>query len=125
MPYPPQSLGWLRPFALSTSLALALRAVVACQWPLAVSEASQQTKLTIFPNPSTSHFYIQSGVDFATDTKFHLVNAIGQDITSQCTFRKEAPNRYYLSTTRLTPGTYFVQVVSQTGATTTKKVTIQ
>ncbi len=85
----------------------------ACQWPLAVSEALQQTKLTIFPNPSTSHFYIQSGVDFAADTKFHLYNAIGQDITSQCTFSKEAPNRYYLSTTALTPGTYFVQVVSK------------
>jgi len=94
-----------------------------CTWPVALTDVQQNTNITLFPNPTSDHFYLKSNTEFSSDFSIHFYNAIGQELTAMATLQKEAANRYYVNTRSLPNGTYIMRV-STNAKTISKQLTI-
>ncbi len=94
-----------------------------CTWPVGLTEVQKDPTFSLFPNPSSDHFYLKSSADFSADFSIRLFNVLGQEFTSGMTLDKEAGNRYYINTGSLANGTYILKINSDS-KTISKQLTI-
>lgn len=100
-----------------------LTSSLGCTWPVGITELSSELNVSIFPNPSIDYFYISNTAGFGDDFSIQLLNSIGQDVSSQISASKENSGRYYINSSALANGTYFVKVYSNSKSIT-KSLTI-
>jgi hypothetical protein len=94
-----------------------------CNWPVGLQERNEGSILSIFPNPSSNHFYIKNSIDFSADFSIEVYNALGQNMSSQISMSKQANHLIAVKADGLPNGTYFVTIQSNSKQST-KSLTI-
>ncbi len=89
-----------------------------CIYPTGLPEIADNSVMSVYPNPTSDHFYLKNTTNFVADFSIQLFNSIGQEFTSEIVMNKEAGNLYYVNTSALPNGTYFLKIHSNTKSIT-------
>lgn len=77
-----------------------------------VNIADHQSKLRVYPNPANSILSVEgSRVEL---TRLQLYNVEGRNITPSIKIRRVDDTRLSLDISRLTPGIYYLQTITET-----------
>ena len=94
-------------------------------WDAGVSDISNLTALTVYPNPANSQFYISYTTEKAADVTIRLMDLTGRDVMPAAKQRQQAgANVETINTSNLAAGVYIYQV-NLDGRSQTGKITVE
>lgn len=85
-----------------------------------VQEISENENIKIYPNPSSTHIYVEAEKLFTGEYKIKILNIVGEEINAPFTSVSNSLISYDIS--HLTKGIYFISVTDEKGIITTKKI---
>lgn len=92
---------------------------------LNISEQNNISGLNIYPNPADKELNIQLNLETDQDLTFKLMNVQGQEVLSRYIAGQNGENLVILGTQDISQGVYFLNVLSNNGTNTIRKIVIK